>query len=172
MSETAQSGHDGPYAAPIEVRGHAVKPEWIDYNGHMNVGYYGVAFDLALEEMVGDHLGIGEVYVNSAGAGPYMIQSHIQFQRELLDGDQFYFHFRLLDHDHKRLHYFGQMFAEKDDVLCATQEGMIMNVSQATGRGADYPDWVVARLAQMLADHKALDPAPQVANPIGIRRKI
>ena len=27
-----------------------VRPEWIDYNGHMNVGYYHVAFDLAAED--------------------------------------------------------------------------------------------------------------------------
>lgn len=171
MSETAQSGHDGPYSAPIEVRGHKVKSEWIDYNGHMNVGYYGVAFDLALEEMVGDHLGIGEVYVNTAGAGPYMIQSHLQFLREMLEGDAFYFHFRLLDHDRKRLHYFGEMYAEKDGVLCATQEGIIINVSQTTGRGADFPSWAMARLEQMQSDHSGLERARQMGQPIGLRRR-
>lgn len=30
---------------PFEPPGVCVKPEWIDYNGHMNVGYYHVAFD-------------------------------------------------------------------------------------------------------------------------------
>jgi acyl-CoA thioester hydrolase len=34
-----------PYAAARDV----VRPEWIDYNGHMNVGYYHVAFDIAAE---------------------------------------------------------------------------------------------------------------------------
>lgn len=170
MSDTPVSGHDGPYPAPIVTRSMSVKPDWIDYNKHMNVGYYGVAFDLALEEVVGEHLGLGEGYVQTAGAGPYMIQSHIQFLRELLEGDQFYFHFRLVDHDHKRLHYFGQMYAEKDDVLCATQEGMIINVSQETGRSADYPDWAQKRLGQMLADHQGLPPAPQIGAKLAIRK--
>ncbi len=167
---TAVSGHDGPYPAPIVVRGMSVKSDWIDYNKHMNVGYYGVAFDQALEEMVGEHLGIGEEFVRTAGAGPYKIQSHIQFLRELLEGESFYFHFRLLDHDHKRLHYFGQMYAEKDDALCATQEGMIINVSQKTGRSTDYPGWAQKRLAQMLEDQKGLRPQPQIGARLGIRK--
>lgn len=170
MSDSPESGHNGPYPAPIVVKGMTVKPEWIDYNKHMNVGYYGVAFDLALEQMVGDYLGIGEDYVRTAGAGPYMIQSHVQFLRELLEGEGFYFHFRLIDHDHKRLHYFGQMFSEKDDVLCATQEGMIINVSQKTGRSAEYPEWAQKRLARMCEDHKNLPEAPQIGAKLGIRK--
>ena len=37
-----------------------VRPEWIDYNGHMNVGYYLVAFDQATERLC-EHFGVGEV---------------------------------------------------------------------------------------------------------------
>lgn len=171
MAEQAQSGHDGPYPAPVEVRGYSVLSDWIDYNGHMNVGFYGVAFDLALEVMLGDHLGLGEGYVKTAGAGPYILQSHVQFQRELLEGAGIYFHFRLLDHDAKRLIYFAEMFAEEDDALCATQEAMIMNVRQDTGRSAPFPDWAQTRLAQMLAAHQDLPVPPQVGQPLAIRRK-
>ena len=35
-------GHvnDDYEAAPIRTRARKVPPEWIDYNGHMNVAYY------------------------------------------------------------------------------------------------------------------------------------
>ncbi len=32
--------------APLELRQGRVRPEWLDYNGHMNVAYYVLAFDL------------------------------------------------------------------------------------------------------------------------------
>ena len=35
----------------FESRG-KVLPEWIDYNGHMNVAYYLVAFDTGLDSFV------------------------------------------------------------------------------------------------------------------------
>ena len=166
----APSGHDGPYDAPVEVHGFSVLPEWIDYNGHMNVGFYGVAFDMALEKLMVDHLGLGEPQVKALGQGPYVLQSHMNFLREVQQDQPFWFRFRLLDSDHKRGHYFAQMMSEAGDV-CATQEALFMNVSHDTGRSVAYPDWAVARMAQMVRDHAALEPAPQMGQPIGIRRQ-
>ena len=31
-------------------REQVVKPEWIDYSGHMNIGYYLLAFELAAQD--------------------------------------------------------------------------------------------------------------------------
>ena len=49
MSEvTGRPGGD-EIPAPFTGATAVVLPEWIDYNGHMNVGYYHVAFDVASE---------------------------------------------------------------------------------------------------------------------------
>ncbi|GGH23237.1 acyl-CoA thioester hydrolase [Cribrihabitans marinus] len=165
------SGHDGPYPAPVEVAGQQALPEWIDYNGHMNVGYYGVAFDRALEVMLDDHLGLGETCVATAGCGPYVIQSHQHFLREVKAGEAFGYRFRLLDHDSKRLHYFAEMVAGADGATCATQEALIVNVSQATGRSAPFPDWALPRLERMAQDHRQLPDPPQRGAGLGIRRR-
>ncbi|NOD77165.1 MULTISPECIES: thioesterase family protein [unclassified Ruegeria] len=164
-------GHDGPYDAPVEIHEFALHPDWIDYNGHMNVGYYGVAFDMAFERLLVDHLGLGEPQVQALGQGPYVLQSHMQFLREVTDDMTIYFQFRLLDADHKRGHYFGQMISAPDQTVCATQEVLFMNVSHRTGRSEPYPDWAVTRLARMVSDHASLPPTPQIGQPIGIRRK-
>ena len=44
--------------APFRSSTQTVEPEWIDYNGHMNVAYYTLAFDRALDELF-EALGIG-----------------------------------------------------------------------------------------------------------------
>ncbi len=36
---------------PLDRHRVTVKPEWIDWNGHMNVGYYVVAFDQATDTL-------------------------------------------------------------------------------------------------------------------------
>lgn len=164
-------GHDGPYPAPVEVTGFTLDPAWIDYNSHMNVGYYGVAFDIAFERLLVDHLGLGEPQVAAMGQGPYVLQSHMQFLHEVTPDMVIHFRFRLLDADQKRGHYFGQMVSMPDETVCATQEVLFMNVSHATGRSAPYPDWAARRLARMVADHKAIPAAPEIGQPIGIRRK-
>ncbi|MFC3614329.1 thioesterase family protein [Lutimaribacter marinistellae] len=171
MTDKPTGGHDGPYEAPIKVTGFTVLPEWIDYNGHMNVGFYGVAFDRALDVVMDDHLGIGAAFVAEAEQGPYVLQSHMQFLREVKEGEPFYFLYRLLDRDAKRGHYFGEMFSGVDDALCATQEALFMNVSHETGRSAAYPDWAQERMARMVADHAGLPKPQQIGQNIGIRRK-
>ena len=40
-----------------------VKKEWIDYNGHMNVAYYTLAFDNSLDDFLETILEIGPTFV-------------------------------------------------------------------------------------------------------------
>jgi acyl-CoA thioester hydrolase len=168
--DTPPGGHDGPYAAPITVTGRRVLPEWIDYNGHMNVGFYGIAFDKALDVVLDRELGTGEDFVRSNAQGPYVLQSHLHFLSEMREGAGFSVRFRLLDHDARRLHLFAQMVADDSGAVCATQELMVMNVDHHSGRSAPYPDWAQRRFAQMQADHAGLAPAPQIGAGLGIRR--
>jgi len=166
-----QTGHDGPYPAPVEVSKSSVLYEWIDYNGHMNVGYYGLAFDQALDVLLSDHLGIGVEYVRIAGQGPYVLQSHQHYLKDQRLGDRYTIRFRLIDCDAKRLHIFGEMLSDPSGEVCATQELMLMNVDHQTGRSAAYPGWAVQRLAQMKADHSGLARPSQLGAGLGIRRR-
>jgi acyl-CoA thioesterase FadM len=40
---------DADIAAPFDEYRDVVRPEWIDNNGHMNMGYYLVVFDFATD---------------------------------------------------------------------------------------------------------------------------
>jgi len=163
------SGHDGPYAVPVVIPGQSVLPEWIDYNNHMNVGYYGIAFDRASDVLFSEHLGVGAEHVKVSGQGPYVLQSHQHFLREMREGDRFSVQFRLIDHDSKRLHLFAEMALEGAGTLCATQEVIVINVDHKTGRSAAYPDWAVRRFARMKADHAGLAAPAQLGAALGIR---
>ncbi|MDF1718982.1 MAG: thioesterase family protein [Antarcticimicrobium sp.] len=170
MTQSPIGGHDGPYPAPVVVAGRVVAPEWIDFNGHMNVGYYGIAFDQAADILFEDHLGLGEAHVAQAGQGSFVLQEQTHFLNELREGEGFSVRFRVVDHDSKRLHVFAEMIRDGDDAICATQEVISMNVDHTTRRSAVYPDWALRRLARMKSDHAGLDRPPQLGAPLGLRQ--
>lgn len=165
---TDTTAPEGSFEAPIETPMRAVQKGWIDYNGHMNVGYYSIAFDQALDVVL-DILGIGEDHVAQSGQGPYVVQAHLHYLRELKLDDPFCVRFRLLDHDSKRLHFHAEMVSNGE--TAALQEIIVMNVDHAKGRSAPYPEWAIRRFAQMKKDHSGLPDAPRQGAPIGLRKR-
>lgn len=170
MTHPPVNGHDGPYPAPIRIPNRKVEPAWIDQNGHMNVGYYGIAFDLAADVLFDEYLGLGWEYIERAGQGSFVLQAQTHFLNELREGEGFSVRFRLIDHDSKRMHFFGEMVRDADGCLCATQEIVSVNVDHGTRRSAPFPDWAQRRLERMKSDHAGLERLQQQGAPIGLHR--
>jgi acyl-CoA thioester hydrolase len=170
-ASTPISGHDGPYPAPVVIDQQTVLAEWIDYNGHMNVGYYGIAFDKASDVVFSQHLGVGAEHVQAMGQGPYVLQAHQHYLNEMQLGEAFSVRFRLLDYDSKRLHFFADMVLAQSGIITATQELVVMNVDHQTGRSAPYPDWAIRRFERMQSDHSGLERPAQLGVSLGIRRQ-
>ena len=147
----------------------SVVPEWIDYNGHMNVAYYVLAFDRATDRLFG-YLGIGEAYRRATHHSVFALEAHVTYERELREGDTFEIATRLIDADRKRLHIFHAMTRTKDNELSATIEVMGLHVDMAGPKSAPLPDDVFAQVEAMLAEHRLLPAPPQLGRKIGIRR--
>ena len=60
-----------------------VEPGWIDYNGHLNMAYYNVLFDRAVDEVY-ELLGLGLDYVKAARRSTFTAEVHVCYRRELL----------------------------------------------------------------------------------------
>ena len=163
--------NDNYEAAPIRSRTRRVPPEWIDYNGHMNVAYYTMAFDHAVDEILEERLGVGESLAREGRLGPMALQSQVHFLGELVEGAEFACDFQLLDSDPKRIHFFVTMVNIETGEPAATYESLSMNVDLEARRSTPYPDWAQDRIERMRAAHAALPRPPLAGNLIGIRRK-
>jgi acyl-CoA thioester hydrolase len=162
----------GPFGAElIRTQTRTVPPEWIDYNGHMNVAFYTRAFDLALDELLEAHLGVGATFVAEARMGPYVLQNHLHYLAELREGEGFFVEVLMLDCDPKRLHVFLTMRAAETGALAATSEQMVMNVDLESRRSAPYPDWAQSRMRALAEAQARLDRPDQIGRPLGIRRR-
>ena len=163
--------NDDYEAAPIRTRSRRVPPEWIDYNGHMNVAYYMMAFDRTLDEILEERLGVGETFAREQRMGPMALQAQIHYLGELIEGTEFACDFLLLDADPKRIHFFVTMFNLETGEAAATYESLSMNVDLEARRSAPYPGWAQERIERMRMAHATLPRPPLAGNPMGIRRK-
>ncbi|MCC7485024.1 MAG: thioesterase family protein [Burkholderiales bacterium] len=154
----------------IRYSGFVVLPEYIDSNGHMNVGYYSVLFDKALD-LAWDMLGLGSASIEATGRSSFALETHVTYRRELREGDSVDFTFQLIDFDVKRAHYFMTMLHARERWLAATSESLSMCIDMTTRRSAAWPEDRLARL-RALRDAHSLRPRPaEIGRVIGIRRK-
>jgi acyl-CoA thioester hydrolase len=143
------------FFAPFVSSVMRVEPQWIDYNGHLNMAYYNVLFDRAVDETY-ELIGVGVDYVAKCRQSVFTAEVHVRFLRELHAGDPVRVTFQLLDHDEKRLHYFEQLFHAQEGWVSATSENLSLHVDMNAGRTAPFPREVAARLAEMKAAHVLL----------------
>ena len=122
-----------------------VKPEWIDHNGHMNLGYFVVAFDEATDDVY-ESWGIGLDYPDRSGCSVFTLGVNVDYRAELFEGDPIRIETLLVDHDHKRIHYFHRMYHGESGALVATNECLCMNVDLESRRSSPFPDDVAGRL--------------------------
>jgi acyl-CoA thioester hydrolase len=153
--------------APLCLHRGTIRPEWIDYNGHMNVAYYVLVFDQGTDALL-DYLGMDAEYRERTGFSAYVLEAHITYERELKQGDPYRVSVQLLDADAKRLHYFEQLYDESDDTLAATTEIMLMHMDMASVRSAPMPEPVRARVASLMDAHGNVARPPQAGRVIGI----
>jgi len=149
------------FFAPFVSSVMRVEPQWIDYNGHLNMAYYNVLFDRAVDETY-ELIGVGTDYVATRRQSVFTAEVHVRYLRELHAGDPVRVTFQLLDYDAKRLHYFEQLFHAEEGFVSATSENLSLHVDMTSKKTAAFPREVLARLADMKASH-ALLPVPEAA---------
>lgn len=149
------------FFAPFVSSEMQVEAGWIDYNGHLNMAYYNVLFDRAVDEAF-ELIGCGLDYVRTRRHSCFTAEVHVRYLRELKAGDPVRATFQLLDFDSKRLHYFEQLFHATEGWVSATSENMSLHVDMDAKRTAAFPSGMAACLARMKAAH-ALLPVPEAA---------
>jgi len=147
-----------------------VRPEWIDYNGHMNMAYYLVAFDHATDQVL-DHFSIGEAYSRQGRGTTFAAETHVTYERELNLGDPLRVTTLILGADAKRLHMFHQMYHGASGYLAATNEVIILHVDLASRRTAPFPEQAATALAAAAAAHAGLARPPQIGRVISLARR-
>src|SRR5579872_2795902 len=170
-ADSAKAAGDGLAAdcsAPARVLEIEVRPEWVDYNGHMTDSRYAQVFGDATDALW-RAVGIDEGY-RSTGHSFYTVESHVTHLAEAHAMEPLYVTVQLLHVDDKRVHVFNSLHRRADDAQLATGEQLYLHVSTQAGRAAPMPAALRARLEEWHGAHKALPVPPQARRHVGMAR--
>ena len=146
------------FPAPFDRFRGEVLPEWIDYNGHMNLAYYTVLFDQATD-LLFDELRLGLDYRRDRKLGTVVAETHNLYERELLVGARVRVATQIIAIDEKRMHIGHEMFAldgPHAGQRVATQELMFLHVDLSARRVCPFPPDMHERVAAAAASHAGL----------------
>ncbi len=138
---------------------------WLDYNGHMNVAYYVMALDRAVDEVY-DALGLGRAYAEREGRSMFAVGMDIDWLRELRGDETYVIETRLLDCDDKRLHYHQQMFRASDGACAARATWLAIHVDLEARRAVPFPPDRLAVVRDAVLRHAVLP------RPAGLDRRL
>ena len=115
-----------------------IEPQWIDYNGHLNMAYYNVMFDRAIDELW-LKLGIGPGYMKERHGSTFTAECHVRYLREIHLGDPVQVAILLVGADEKRLHTFEELRHATEGWLSATSENMTIHIDMTARKTAPFP---------------------------------
>jgi acyl-CoA thioester hydrolase len=147
-----------------------VRPEWIDGNGHLNVGYYMVVFDEVSDAFL-ITCGLTEEHRQKHQVTTFAVESHATFEREVREGDRLDFTTQLLAFTEKKIHYLHRMWHAEQGYLAATNELLSLHIGMRRRRAAPMAAPVLRRLEEISEAQAGLPRPPQVGRVIGVRAR-
>ncbi len=150
-------------AAPVLLntwRG-TVLAQWVDYNGHLNDGYYMVVFSEATNAVMA-LIGLDDAGRKATGHSIFTLESHINYLQEVKQGKAIEVYTQILGSDAKRLQIYQTMVLAGTDTLLAANEQMLLNVDMSGPRAAPFAPTVMAKVQMLTVAHRSL-PRPKYA---------
>ncbi|MBI3507132.1 MAG: thioesterase family protein [Proteobacteria bacterium] len=153
----AQAG----FPAPFDRHAEPVRPEWIDYNGHMNVAFYVLAFDNATDTFF-EAMDFGAAWRRRTDRSFFAVEGHVRYLGELKPGETLAITTQLVAADAKRIHYFHTMRNAASGAVAATIEFLSLHVDMRSRRAVPFAPDDRARIDAVARAHAHL-PAPEAA---------
>ncbi len=145
-----------------------VRPEWVDYNGHMTDSRYLQVFGDATDVLFRS-IGVDDGYRRS-GRAMYTVESHVTHGAEAKALEPLYVLTRVLGVDDKRVHLFHALHRKRDGVLVATAEQMYLHVDTQAGKAAAMQASMRDKLERLRASQASLAPPAQAGRHVAMSR--
>jgi acyl-CoA thioester hydrolase len=120
-----------------------VRPEWVDYNGHLNEAYYVLVFSHATDAVLA-RLGITPESVVDTGTSLYTLEAHVRYLDQVPPGARLEVRSSVIGVTAKLLWLWHEMWSSDDAGgparLRATGEFLGVHVDSRVGRASPFPD--------------------------------
>lgn len=161
MTDMPVQTETGPFLSTVKQ----IEPDWIDYNGHLNMAYYNVIMDRSIDELFAA-MGMGPAYLASRNCSTMTAEAHVRYLREVHLGDPVQVTMYVIAADAKRIHTFQEMKHATEGWISATSENMTLHIDMSVRKVAPFPPDIAARVQAMAAAHA------KAKRPDGLGRRI
>ena len=111
--------------------------EWVDYNNHLNMAYYILIFDQALEVML-EKFKMGADSAKNNYRSTMVVETNTKYVREVKEGDEVDIVLTFFDHDKKRLHLKLAIIEKETKKISATIEWLSLYVNLETRKVTEF----------------------------------
>ncbi len=146
-----------------------LQPDWVDYNGHLNMAFYNVLFDNGCDGFFAG-VGLGPQYVKERNLTFYTAEAHVRYLREIHLGDRVQVTMRIIDYDTKRIHAYAELL-HQDGWVSASSETMSLHIDRSGPKVAPFPKDIMEQVQAQAASDALLPSLENIGRPIGIRKK-
>ena len=111
--------------------------EWTDYNGHMNLSYYILVFDIGAEVIL-SKFKMGEHSAKTTKKSTMVVETYTTYNQEVKECDEVDVFISYFDHDNKRLQYKLEMYDKAKNTLSATTEILALYIDLNIRKVAEF----------------------------------
>ena len=129
--------------------------DWTDYNGHMNVAYYVLIFDIYGAEILMNKFNMGEQSAKTTKKSTMVVESHITYNQEVTEGEEVDVNLLYFDHDKKRLLYKMEMVHKEKKYVASTIEVLSLYVDLGQRKVSEFENEKVKIMEEFIMKNKS-----------------
>jgi carnitine 3-dehydrogenase len=161
--------HEGDdLSLPLRLHRTRIRPDWVDYNGHMTESRYVQVMTDATDAFI-RYVGVDGDYLARGGAY-FTAESHLAFLNQVRAEEMVEVSTLVLGCDEKKLHLYHRLMRLDGDVPLAEAESMLLHVDTESGRATPAAPEVLRRIGLVADAHAHLPKPERAGRRIGDRR--
>ena len=138
----------------IYLNSKKIVKDWTDYNGHMNVAYYVLIFDIYGAEKLMSDFKMGEHSANTTNKSTMVVESHITYNQEVKEGEEVDVNLTYFDHDKKRLQYKLEMIHKSKKYVASTIEVLALYVDLQQRKVSEFEKEKIKLMQEYIEKNK------------------
>ncbi len=138
----------------VHVINQIIKKEWTDYNNHLNMTYYVLIFEKALEVLL-DKFMMGGHSAKTTKMSTMMVETLTTYNNEVKEGDEVEVVLTFFDHDKKRLYLKLEMIEKVSKKLSSTIEMLSLYIDLNKRKVTEFENEKVKIMDEFINTNKS-----------------
>ena len=138
---------------PVYLKSQNIIKEWVDYNNHLNMAYYVLIFDQALEVIL-EKFNMGAKSAKTEKRSTMVVETNTKYINEVQEGIVIDIFLTFFDHDKKRLHLKMEMVEKKTKKISASIKWLSLYVNLETRKVTEFESEKIIIMDSFIKENK------------------